>query len=76
MERFKEDKIVFDTDPSQVDEKGMAQKAFPTNAGDPLISQPVAETGPDVTTKPQQVGKQPVTQPGGPAAGAKPPQKP
>lgn len=54
----------------------MAQKAFPTNAGDPLISQPVAETGPDVTTKPQQVGKQPVTQPGGPAAGAKPPQKP
>nr|WP_295741516.1 phage portal protein [uncultured Acidocella sp.] len=76
VERFKEDKIVFDTDPSQVDEKGMAQKAFPTNAGDPLISQPVAETGPDVTTKPQQVGKQPVTQPGGPAAGAKPPQKP
>lgn len=75
VELGKELKIVLDTDPSQVDEKGMAQKAFPTDAGDPLISQPNAAEGPDTTTKIQQVGKAPVTQPGGPAVGAKPPLK-
>lgn len=76
IELFKEFKLVFDNDPSQVDEKGMAQKAFPTDAGDPKISQPTPELGPDVTTKPQQIGKPPVSQPGGPAVGEKPPEKP
>ena len=76
VEIAKEYKIVLDTDPSQVDEKGMAQKAFPTDAGDPKVSQPTPELGPDVTTKPQQIGKPPVNQPGGPAVGEKPPEKP
>jgi lambda family phage portal protein len=66
VERNKESHLVFDTDPSQVDEKGMAQKAFPTDAGDPTVAAPTPASGPDVTTKPQQIGKAPVQQPGGP----------
>jgi lambda family phage portal protein len=58
-QRAKDDKLVFDTDPSQVDDKGAAQKAFPTDAGDPTMAAPTAAAGPDVTTKPQQIGKPP-----------------
>lgn len=81
IERFKKDEMVFDTDPSQVDQRGMAQRALATDTGYALGTAPPQAAGPGFVTEPAAANKlkpgqtidkdgKPVVQPPGPAAPA------
>jgi len=56
--KFAKDKqMVFDTDPSQVDQKGMAQRALPTDTGYALGEAPPQAAGPGYTAEPAAANK-------------------
>ncbi len=57
MKFAKDKQMVFDTDPSQVDQKGMAQRALPTDTGFALGEAPPQAAGPGYTAEPAAANK-------------------
>ncbi|UNC12869.1 phage portal protein [Acidiphilium multivorum] len=57
IKRAKDREMVFDTDPSQVDQKGMAQRALPTDTGFALEEAPPQAAGPGYTAEPAAANK-------------------
>lgn len=55
VELFKEAKLVFDTDPSQVDNKGAGQKAYPSDTGEGEVAPNAAPVAPQ-TKNPKNPG--------------------